>query len=40
MVNKSCYLGDMISAGVEENIVARIRYDWKKFSEFWPVLTS
>ena len=39
-MNKSRYLGDMISAGggVEESIVARIRCGWKNFRELKPVL--
>ena len=42
IVNKFCYLGDTISAvaGVEESIVARIRPEWKKFREIFPLLTS
>ena len=41
-MNEFCYLGDMISAGggVEECVVARIRVDWKKFTERLPVLNS
>ena len=35
IVNKFCYLGDMISAagGVGESMVARIRCGWEKFRE-------
>ena len=42
VVDKLCYLGDMISAGggVEESIVARVRSGWKKFRELLPVLTT
>ena len=42
VVNKFCYLGDMISAGgvVEESIAGRIRCGWKKFRECLSVLTS
>ena len=37
VVNKFCYLGDMISAvGVEESIVARIRCDWVKCMTLLP----
>ena len=42
VVDKFCYLGDMISAGggAEESILTRIRCGWKKFRELLPVLTS
>ena len=39
VVNKFCCLGDISPGdGVEESIVARIRYGWKKFRELSPVL--
>ena len=42
VVDKFCYLGDMISAegGAEESIVTRIRCGWKKFRELLPLLTT
>ena len=37
IVNKFCYLGDMISVGggFKKSIVPRIRYGWKKFRELF-----
>ena len=42
VVNKFCYLGDMISAAgsIHKSIAARIRCGWKKFRELLPLLTS
>ena len=42
VVDKFCYLGDMISAGggAEGSILTRIRCGLKKFRELLPVLTS
>ena len=42
VVDKFCYLGDMISAegGAEESIATRIRCGWKKFRELLPLLTT
>ena len=40
VVDKFCYLGDMISVGAGESSVARIRSGWKKFRELLPLLTS
>ena len=42
VVDKFCYLGDMISAGggAGESLVSRIRSGWKKFRELLPLLTS
>ncbi len=39
VVNKFCYLGDMICAewGAGESIVTRIRCGWKKFKELLPL---
>lgn len=41
VVDKFCYLGEMISAfgGAEEAVIARIRSGWKKFRDLLPVLT-
>ena len=41
VLDKFCYLGDMINAGggAEESILTRIRCGWKKFRELLPVLT-
>ena len=42
VVDKFCYLDDIINVagGVEESIVARIKFGWKKFREPLPLLTS
>ena len=42
MVDRFCYLGDMIGAGggVEEAIRARVRCAWAKFRELSPILTT
>ena len=42
MVDRFCYLGDMIEAGggVEEAIRARVRCAWVKFRELSPILTT
>ena len=42
VVNKFCYLGDMIGAGsgAEEASRARVRCSWSKFRELTPILTS
>ena len=42
VVDKFCYLGDMLNAGggAEASSIARIRSGWKKFRELLPFLTS
>ena len=42
VVDKFCYLGDMIGAGggAEEASRARVRCSWSKFRELTPILTS
>src|SRR6266568_4244113 len=42
MMDRFCYLGDMIGAGggVEEAIRARVRCAWAKFRELSPILTT
>src|SRR6266496_2955634 len=42
MVDRFCYLGDMIGAGgeVEEAIRARVRCAWAKFRELSPILMT
>ena len=42
VVDKFCYLGDVIGAGggAEESSIARVRSGWKKFRELLPILTS
>ena len=42
VVDKFCYLGDMLDAGggTESNTVTRVRSGWKKFRELLPLLTT
>ena len=40
IVDKFCYLGDVIGGGAEEASRARIRCAWAKFRELAPILTS
>ena len=42
VVDKFCYLGDMLDAGggVESSTVTRVRSGWKKFRELLPLLTT
>ena len=42
LVDKFCYLGDMIRAGggVEEATRTRVKYAWGKFRELAPSLTK
>ena len=42
VVDKFCYLGDMLSArgGAEASTITRIRSGWKKFRELLPLLTG
>jgi len=39
-VDKFCYLGDMLEAdgGCDSAVTARVRYAWKKFHEYLPIL--
>ena len=42
VVDKFCYLGDMLDAGggAEPSTVTRVRSGWKKFRELLPLLTT
>ena len=40
LVERFCYLGDMIGAGVEAAMRARVRCAWAKFRELSPILTA
>ena len=42
VVDKFCYLGDMLDAGgaAESSTVTRVRSGWKKFRELLPLLTT
>ena len=42
MVDKFCYLGDMLDAGggAESSTVTRVRSGWKKYRELLPLLTT
>ena len=42
VVDKFCYLGDMLDAGggTESSTVTRVRSGWKKFREILPLLTT
>ena len=42
VVNKFCYLGDMLDAGggAESSTVTKVRSGWKKFRELLPLLTT
>ena len=42
VVDKFCYLGDMLDAGggAESSTVTRVRNGWKKFGELLPLLTT
>ena len=42
MVDKFCYLGDVIGAcgGAEESVIERVRSGWKKFRELLSISTS
>ena len=42
MVDRFCYLGDMVEAGggAEDASVARVRCAWGKFRELSPILTK
>jgi len=42
VVNKFCYLGDMLSADGDADaaVEARIRIEWNKFRQLVPLLTN
>ena len=42
VVDKFCYLGDMLDAGggAESSTVTRVRIGWEKFRELLPLLTT
>ena len=42
VVDKFCYLGDMLDAGggAESSTVTRVRSGWEKFRELLPLLTT
>ena len=40
VVDKFCYLGDMLNAGAKSSTVTRVRSGWKKFRELLPLLTT
>ena len=42
MVDKFCYLGDMLSVGggADAAVVTRVSSGWKKFRELEPILTD
>ena len=42
LVDKFCYLGDMLSVDGDADaaVETRIRIGWKKFRQFFPLLTN